>query len=279
MEQEFELIAKTFMGLEPVLAEEPTQLGANNVQIGRRMVSFTGDKEMMYRANFQLHTAIRILKPIKHFKARSAEEVYDEIQKIKWDDILDVKKTFSVDSVVYSEEFRNSRFVTYKVKDAIVDWFREKQGTRPNISVSNPDIRLNIHIAEDNATLSLDSSGESLHRRGYRQEQVEAPLNEVLAAGMILMTGWKGECDFIDPMCGSGTIAIEAALIARNISPGVFRKEFAFEKWNDFDQDLFDMIYNDDSQEREFEHHIYGYDVDMKAVNTANLNVRTCCRT
>ena len=224
---------------------------------------------MMYRANFQLHTAIRILKPIKHFKARSAEEVYDEVQKIKWDDILDVKKTFSVDSVVYSEEFRNSRFVTYKVKDAIVDWFREKQGTRPNISVSNPDIRLNIHIAEDNATLSLDSSGESLHRRGYRQEQVEAPLNEVLAAGMILMTGWKGECDFIDPMCGSGTIAIEAALIARNISPGVF-----FEKWNDFDQDLFDMIYNDDSQEREFEHHIYGYDVDMKAVNTANLNVR-----
>ena len=274
MEQEFELIAKTFMGLEPVLAEELTQLGANNVQIGRRMVSFTGDKEMMYRANFQLHTAIRILKPIKHFKARSAEEVYDEVQKIKWDDILDVKKTFSVDSVVYSEEFRNSRFVTYKVKDAIVDWFREKQGTRPNISVSNPDIRLNIHIAEDNATLSLDSSGESLHRRGYRQEQVEAPLNEVLAAGMILMTGWKGECDFIDPMCGSGTIAIEAALIARNISPGVFRKEFAFEKWNDFDQDLFDMIYNDDSQEREFEHHIYGYDVDMKAVNTANLNVR-----
>ena len=274
MEQEFELIAKTFMGLEPVLAEELTQLGANNVQIGRRMVSFTGDKEMMYRANFQLHTAIRILKPIKHFKARSAEEVYEQVQKIKWDDILDVKKTFSVDSVVYSEEFRNSRFVTYKVKDAIVDWFREKQGTRPNISVSNPDIRLNIHIAEDNATLSLDSSGESLHRRGYRQEQVEAPLNEVLAAGMILMTGWKGECDLIDPMCGSDTIAIEAALIARNISPGVFRKEFAFEKWNDFDQDLFDMIYNDDSQEREFEHHIYGYDIDMKAVNTASLNVR-----
>ena len=254
--------------------EQEFELGANNVQIGRRMVSFTGDKEMMYRANFQLHTAIRVLKPIKHFKARSAEEVYDEVQKIKWDDILDVKKTFSVDSVVYSEEFRNSRFVTYKVKDAIVDWFREKLGTRPNISVSNPDIRLNIHIAEDKATLSLDSSGESLHRRGYRQEQVEAPLNEVLAAGMILMTGWKGECDLIDPMCGSGTIAIEAALIARNISPGVFRKEFAFEKWNDFDQELFDRIYNDDSQEREFEHHIYGYDIDMKAVNTAALNVR-----
>ena len=238
------------------------------------MVSFTGDKEMMYRANFQLHTAIRILKPIHTFKARSAEEVYDEIQKIEWSNYLDNKKTFSVDSVVYSEEFRNSRFVTYKVKDAIVDWFREKTGTRPNISVSNPDIRLNIHIAEDDATLSLDSSGESLHRRGYRQESVEAPLNEVLAAGMILMTGWKGDTDFIDPMCGSGTIAIEAALIARNISPGVFRKEFAFEKWADFDQELFDTIYNDDSKEKEFTHHIYGYDIDMKAVNTARINVK-----
>ncbi|MBF1547153.1 MAG: methyltransferase, partial [Prevotella salivae] len=274
MEQEFELIAKTFMGLEPVLAQELTQLGANNVQTGRRMVSFTGDKEMMYRANFQLHTAIRILKPIAHFKARSAEDMYDEVKKIDWSKYIEKGKTFSVDSVVYSEEFRNSRFVTYKVKDAIVDQFREKTGIRPNISVSNPDIRLNIHIAEDKATLSLDSSGESLHRRGYRQESVEAPLIEVLAAGMILMSGWKGDSDFIDPMCGSGTILIEAALIARNISPGVFRKEFAFEKWPDYDQDLFDRIYNDDSQEKEFNHHIYGYDIDMKAVNTARLNVK-----
>ena len=271
--QEFELIAKTFMGLEQVLAQELTDLGANNVQIGRRMVAFTGNKETMYRANFQLHTAIRILKPIAHFKARSAEDMYDEVRKIEWSQYIQEGKTFSVDSVVYSEEFTNSRFVTYKVKDAIVDQFRERTGTRPNISVSNPDIRLNIHIAEDNATLSLDSSGESLHCRGYRQESVEAPLNEVLAAGMILMTGWKGETDFIDPMCGSGTLPIEAALIAHNISPGVFRKEFAFEKWADFDQELFDMIYNDDSQEREFKHHIFGYDTDMKAVNTARMNV------
>ena len=271
---EFELIAKTFMGLEPVLAQELTQMGANNVQIGRRMVSFTGDKEMMYRANFQLHTAIRILKPISHFKARSAEDVYEAVKKIDWSKYILDGKTFSVDSVVYSEEFRNSRFVTYKVKDAIVDQFREATGSRPNISVSNPDIRLHIHIADEDATLCLDSSGESLHRRGYRQESVEAPLNEVLAAGMILMTGWKGDCDFIDPMCGSGTLLIEAALIARNINPGVFRKEFAFEKWPDFDRDLFDAIYNDDTQEREFAHHIYGYDVDMKAVNTARLNVR-----
>ena len=274
MEQEFELIAKTFMGLENVLAQELTQLGANNIQIGRRMVAFTGDQEMMYRANFQLRTAIRILKPIAHFKARSAEDMYDEVRKIDWSQYIEHGKTFSVDSVVYSEEFRNSRFVTYKVKDAIVDQFREATGTRPNISVSNPDIRLNIHIAEDQATLSLDSSGESLHRRGYRQESVEAPLNEVLAAGMILMSGWKADTDFIDPMCGSGTLLIEAALIARNINPGVFRKAFAFEKWPDFNQELFDTIYNDDSQERDFAHHIYGYDVDMKAVNTARLNVK-----
>ena len=274
MENEFELIAKTFMGLEPVLAQELTELGANNVQIGRRVVSFTGDQEMMYRANFQLHTAIRILKPIKHFTARSADDVYEATKTVDWSQYILPGKTFSVDSVVYSEEFRNSRFVTYKVKDAIVDQFRERSGNRPNISVSNPDVRLHIHISDDDATLSLDSSGESLHRRGYRQESVEAPLNEVLAAGMILMTGWRGETDFIDPMCGSGTLLIEADLIARNMSPGIFRKEFAFEKWPDFDKELFDRIYNDDSRARDFTHHIYGYDVDMKAVNTALLNVR-----
>ena len=274
MNQEFELIAKTFMGLEPVLAKELTQLGANNVEIGRRMVSFTGDKEMMYRANFQLHTAIKILKPISHFKASCADDVYEEIKKMDWTEYLADDKTFAVDSVVFSEEFRHSKFVSYKVKDAIVDQFRQRTGKRPNISVSSPDIRLNMHIAEDQCTLSLDSSGESLHRRGYRQESVEAPLNEVLAAGMILMTGWQGETDFIDPMCGSGTLLVEAALIAHNMAPGLFRKEYAFEKWPDFDADLFDRIYNDDSQEREFKHHIYGYDIDMKAVNTARLNVK-----
>ena len=274
MEQKFELIAKTFMGLEPVLAKELTQMGANDVEIGRRMVSFTGDKEMMYRANFQLHTAIRILKPIKHFKAKSADDVYEEIKKIDWTEYLGTEKTFTVDSVVFSEEFRHSKFVSYKVKDAIVDQFREKTGKRPNISVANPDVRLNMHIADDKCTLSLDSSGESLHRRGYRQESVEAPLNEVLAAGMILLSGWQGDTDFIDPMCGSGTLLIEAALIARNMAPGLFRKEFAFEKWPDFDADLFDSIYNDESLEREFNHKIYGYDIDIKAVNTARMNVK-----
>jgi putative N6-adenine-specific DNA methylase len=274
MTQEFELIAKTFMGLEPVLAKELAQLGAKDIQAGRRMVSFRGDKEMMYRANFQLHTAIRVLKPISHFKALSADDVYENVKTIDWTQFLGLDKTFAVDSVVFSDEFRHSKFVAYKVKDAIVDQFREKSGQRPNISISNPDIRLHIHIAEDDCTLSLDSSGESLHRRGYRQESVEAPLNEVLAAGMILMTGWHGETDFIDPMCGSGTLLVEAALIARNMAPGIFRKEYAFEKWPDFDRELFDEIYNDDSQEREFTHHIYGYDVDIKAVNTARLNVK-----
>ena len=167
---EFELIAKTFMGLEPILAQELTELGANDVQIGRRMVSFKGDKEIMYRANFQLHTAIRILKPIIHFKAQSADDVYNEVGKVNWADYLDNNKTFAVDSVVFSEEFRHSKFVAYKVKDAIIDQFRERTGSRPNISVSNPDIRLHIHIAEFDCTLCLDSSGESLHRRGYRQE-------------------------------------------------------------------------------------------------------------
>ena len=274
METEFELIAKTFQGLENVLAKELTALGANNIQIGHRMVSFTGDKEMMYRANFALRTAIRILKPIKHFKADSADQVYNAVKAIDWTQYLTNDTSFAVDSVVFSKEFRHSKFVAYKVKDAIVDFFRETTGTRPNISVTNPDLQLNIHIAENDCTLSLDSSGESLHRRGYRQESVEAPLNEVLAAAMILMTGWNGECDLIDPMCGSGTIPIEAALIARGIAPGVFRKEYAFEKWRDFDKEMFDRIYNDDSQEHEFNHKIYGYDNSPKANEIATHNVK-----
>ena len=274
MNQEFELIAKTFQGLEEVLAQELTELGASNIEIGRRMVSFTGDKAMMYKANFHLRTAIRILKPIKHFTAKTADEVYDAVKSIAWEEYLDNMSSFAVDAVVFSNEFRHSKFVAYKVKDAIVDYFREKTGNRPSVRISNPDLSINIHVAEDRCTLSLDSSGESSHRRGYRQEQVEAPLNEVLAAGMILMTGWRGECDLIDPMCGSGTIPIEAALIARNIAPGVFRKEFGFEKWKDYDQELFDSIYNDDSQEREFTHKIYGYDNNPKANEIAIHNVK-----
>ena len=274
MEQSFEMIAKTFQGLEEVLAEELTALGANNIEIGRRMVSFTGNKELLYRANFNLRTAIRVLKPIKHFTATNPDEVYQEVKSIHWEDYIGANKTFAVDATVYSEEFRHSKFVSYRVKDAIADYFMEKEGKRPSVRLNNPDLVLNIHISQTNCTLSLDSSGESLHRRGYRQEAVEAPLNEVLAAGMILITGWRGECDLIDPMCGSGTIPIEAALIARNIAPGVFRKEFAFEKWPDFDPDLLDAVYNDDSQERPFEHKIYAYDNSPKANAIALRNIK-----
>ena len=274
MEQTFEMIAKTFQGLEEVLAAELTTLGADNIQMGRRMVAFTGDKEMLYRANFCLRTALRILKPIKHFTATDADAVYEAVKEIRWEDYLDPAKSFAVDATVFSEEFRHSKFVSYRVKDAIADYFRERTGKRPSVSITNPDVLLNIHIAQTSCTLSLDSSGESLHRRGYRQEAVEAPLNEVLAAGMILLTGWRGECDLIDPMCGSGTIPIEAALIARNIAPGVFRQGYAFENWPDFDADLLERIYNDDSQEREFAHKIYGYDNSIKANAIAQRNVK-----
>lgn len=273
--EEFELIAKTFQGLEEVLAQELTELGANDVQIGRRMVSFSGDKRMMYRANFCLRTAVRILKPIKHFKATDADEVYNAVRAIDWSRYLDLNTTFAVDSVVFSNEFRHSKFVAYKVKDAIVDYFRETTGNRPNIRITNPDVKLNIHIADDQCTLSLDSSGESLHLRGYRTATVEAPINEVLAAGLIKLTGWNFDCDFIDPFCGSGTFLVEAALMARNIYPGVFRKEFGFERWKDFDRDLLDEIYNDDSEEREFSHKIYGYDINIPAIDAATANVKS----
>ncbi|MBQ7496019.1 MAG: RNA methyltransferase [Bacteroidaceae bacterium] len=269
-----ELIAKTFQGLEPLLAQELTELGANDVQIGRRMVSFTGDKEMMYRANYFLRTAIRVLKPIKHFRARSADDVYNAVKDIDWTEYIQPGMTFAVDSVVFSTEFHHSKFVAYKVKDAIADQFRERSGTRPNVSVSNPDIQLHIHISDYDATLALDSSGESLHRRGYRQESVAAPLNEVLAAAIILMTGWRGETDLLDPFCGSGTFCIEAALIARGIAPGIFRQGYAFERWPDFDEELFQKVSGDDSGEHDFLHHIYGRDIDPKAVGIARRNVR-----
>lgn len=273
--EEFELIAKTFQGLEEVLAQELTELGANNVQIGRRMVSFTGDKRMMYRANFCLRTAVRVLKPIVHFKARTADEVYAAVRRLDWSKYLDVHTSFSVDSVIYSDDFRHSKFVAYKVKDAIVDYFREEQGERPSIRLTNPDLKLNIHISEDNCTLSLDSSGESLHLRGYRVATVEAPINEVLAAGLIKLTGWRADCDFIDPFCGSGTFLVEAALMARNIYPGVFRKQFGFEKWKDFDRDMLDEIFNDDTQERDFPYRIYGYDLNFRAVEAAKANIKS----
>ncbi|MDF9830897.1 THUMP domain-containing protein [Parabacteroides sp. PF5-6] len=270
----FEMVAKTLHGLEDVLAEELIALGADNVEKGRRMVSFTGDKELLYKANFCCRTALRILKPIYRFKAKDADKVYQEVKKVEWEKFLTLETTFAIDSVIFSEDFNHSKFVAYRTKDAIVDYFVEKFQKRPSVRVNNPDLYINIHISHNDCTLSIDSSGESLHKRGYRIEQTEAPLNEVLAAGMILMTRWRGESNFIDPMCGSGTLLIEAAMIALNIAPGIHRKEFAFEKWIDFDQELFDRIYNDESQERTFEFKCYGSDISPVVIEMAQENIR-----
>jgi putative N6-adenine-specific DNA methylase len=270
----FEMVGKTLQGLEGILADELIALGANDVQTGRRMVSFTGDKELMYKANFHCRTALRILKPICRFKAKDADEVYRQARKTAWENYISLDNTFAIDSVVYSEDFNHSRFVAYKTKDAIVDYFAEKYGKRPSVRINNPDLYIHVHISHNDCTLAIDSSGESLHKRGYRVEQTEAPLNEVLAAGMILTTGWRGESHFVDPMCGSGTLLIEAAMIARNIAPGIYRKEFAFEKWKDFDPELFNQIYNDETNEREFAFKCYGSDVSPLAVEAAQKNIR-----
>lgn len=269
------MIAKTFKGLEEVLAGELVEIGANNVQLERRAVSFTGDKSLLYRANMFLRTASRVLVPIATFKAKDADAVYEEAKQIDWSKYMSLQTGFQIDATVYSETFRHSRYVTYRVKDAIADWWNEREGKRPNVKLTNPDLCLNVHIANEVVTISLDSSGESLHKRGYRVANTEAPINEALAAGMLLMAGWKGETDFYDPMCGSGTLLIEAALIAQNIAPGIFRKSFAFEKWPDFDKELFEDIYNDDSHERAFEHHIYGSDASFYAVQQALKNIKS----
>lgn len=269
------MIAKTFKGLEEVLAREITALGGNDIEIGRRAVSFTGDKGLLYRANLWLRTASRVLVPIATFRANDADEVYAEVKKIDWEQYMDLTTTFSIDATVYSETFKHSRYVTYKVKDAIADLFNEKYGKRPSVRITDPDLYINVHIAAETVTISLDSSGESLHKRGWRVAQTDAPINEALAAGMLLMAGWQGQSDLYDPMCGSGTLLIEAALIALNIPPGIFRKHFAFENWKDFNKDLFATISEDDSDEREFTHHIYGSDAGFYAVQAAIKNIRS----
>ena len=299
--REFRQVAKTFKGLEEVLAQELIELGANEVQMERRAVSYKGDKAMLYRANLCLRTALRVLVPIRveslkvknernrRFESgkyrgeqskkaeliKPEDQIYEIAKSVKWEQYMTEGSTFAIDATVYSESLRNSRFVTYRVKDAIADYWTEKTGKRPNVNTEDPDVRINVHIANETVTVSLDSSGESLHKRGYRVATTEAPISEVLAAGMLLMAGWKGQCDLYDPMCGSGTIPIEAALIARNIAPGVFRKSFAFEKWPDFDEELWSEIYNDDSKERDFKHKIYGSDASFYAVQQATKNVKS----
>ena len=222
------MVAKTLFGFEELLANELLKLGAQDIKKGVRSVSFVGDKGFMYKANLGLRTAIKILKPIKSFWLRNEDDLYQQVYKIKWEDYLKPSGTLAVDATVHSNVFTHSKFVALKTKDAIVDRFREISGERPNVDLRFPDLKINVHIDRNQCTISLDTSGESLHRRGYKTDTNIAPINEVLAAGLVMLSGWDGQCDFMDPMCGSGTILIEAAMIACNIPPNLMRKEFAF---------------------------------------------------
>ena len=275
MKQESRMIAKTLQALEPVLAQELEALGATDIEQGRRMVSFTGDKKVLYRANYRLRTALRILLPIASFRANDPDDLYRQLKRLDWSEWMQAGDTFAFDTVVYSETFTHSKYVGYRAKDALVDFFTERGEKRPMVRLDNPDRLFHIHISHDEVTLALDSSGESLHKRGWRAAQTEAPLSEVLAAGILLLAGWQGETDFIDPMCGSGTLLIEAALIARGIAPGSFRKSFAFQRWADYDPALFADVEAECRELKPFEHHIYGSDSSIEAVKVARHNVRT----
>lgn len=275
MENNFKMIAKTLFGFEEILAQEIRNLGGQKVETGVRMVSFYGDKGFMYKANLALRTALKILKPIKEFKVYNEQSLYKGVQSIDWTQYLNNRKTFVIDTTVNSEKFTHSQFVALKAKDAIVDQFRELTGDRPNIDKDHPDLRINVHIYDDSCSISLDTSGSSLHHRGYKTATNIAPINEVLAAGLLLLAGWDGQCNFLDPMCGSGTILAEAAMIACNIPANINRKEFAFEKWNDWDNDLFDTIVDSLLKKtREFHYTITGYDKAPSAVSKAKDNIR-----
>lgn len=269
------MVAKTFFGFEEILARELQILGAHDVRQGTRVVSFKGDKGFMYKANLALRTALKILKPIHEFRATNDDALYRGIQGVEWTKYLTSHQTFVIDATIHSDHFKHSHFVAQKAKDAIVDQFRQMTGQRPSIDKDFPDLRINVHIDREQVTVSLDSSGASLHHRGYRTATNIAPINEVLAAGMLLLSGWSGQSDFLDPMCGSGTILAEAAMIACNIPANINRKEFAFEKWNDWDNDLFDTIVESLlNKVREFHYSIVGYDKAPSAVMKAKDNIK-----
>lgn len=275
MEKNFKMVAKTFFGFEEILAREVQQLGGQDVQTGTRVVTFWGDKGFMYKANLSLRTALKILKPVKNFRVFNERSLYDGISTVDWSQLMNERQTFVVDVTLYSEVFNNSQFVALKTKDAIVDQFREKTGVRPSIDKDFPDLRIHIHLDRDQCTVSLDTSGDSLHHRGYRSATNIAPINEVLAAGMLLLSGWDGKSHFLDPMCGSGTLLAEAAMIACNIPANINRKEFAFEKWNDWDNDLFDQIIDSLMKKtREFHYTVKGYDKAPSAVRKAQDNIQ-----
>ncbi len=269
------MLAKTQHGLEPILARELRNLGAIRVKEGVRNVTFEGDKGFMYKANMALRTAIRILKPFKSFPVRDEHDLYKQIQKIHWEEFLFTDKTFAVNSTISSANFTHSHYVSLKTKDAIVDYFRDRYDARPSIDLKHPDLYINIHIHNNTCTLSFDTSGDSLHKRGYRDRTNIAPINEVLAAGLVLLSGYDGTQNLVDPMCGSGTILIEAAMIAVNFPPNLNRKEFAFEKWNDFDEELFTKIQDSlISKIRDTQSKILGYDKAPSAVRKAQDNAQ-----
>lgn len=270
------MMAKTMQGLESELAKELQQVGAMDIKTIKRGATFTGDLGFMYKANLWLRTALRILVPIKEFKARNEEEVYRKVKEIAWEDYFEKNKTIVVDATVFSRHFDHSLFMSQKVKDAIVDRFREKLGSRPSVDTKNPDVRIDVYIHNENVTISMDSSGNSLHKRGYRTAADVAPINEVLAAGMLRMAGWKGLGSLIDPMCGSGTILIEAAMMAQNIPPGVFRKGFAFQNWKNFDEELYNLIFEKAlEKEKDFHYSIMGFDKDPRVLMKARANIKS----
>ena len=268
------MVAKTFFGFEEILATELRNLGAQKVVIANRMVSFYGDTGFMYKANLCLRTALKILKPITSKRIRNEKELYNFIQSIKWDEFMNSDDTFAIYSTVNSTIFNHSQFISLKSKDAIVDKFRNETGKRPSVDTEYPDLTIDIHIQQDMCTISLDSSGGSLHHRGYRSATNIAPINEVLAAGLLLLSGWDGQCDFLDPMCGSGTLLIEATMIACNIPANINRKEFAFEKWLDWDLDLFEKIEEACLKKtRDFHHSIVGFDKAPSVIRKAKDNI------
>ena len=268
--------AKTFYGFEKILAKEISELGGANVKIRNRLVEFEGDNGFMYKANYSLRTAVRILKPIHKFRAKNEDELYEEVKKYEWENIFHENQSFRIDFTVNSPNFKHSQFAALKVKDAIVDRFRDLTNKRPNVEKNNPDIVVNLHISHTTVTLSLDSSGEPLFKRGYRKETGLAPINEVMAAGLLSMAGWDGKGNFLDPMCGSGTLLIEAAMMAMNIPAQLHREHFSFENWRDFDQELFDKIKETRlNRIREFHGEIIGYDINMLMIKVAQMNIKS----
>ena len=270
----FYMLAKTMFGLEEILADELRKLGAQNIKKMNRAVSFKGDKGFMYKANLNLRTALRILKPIVHFQAHNEKELYNKLCEIDWTEIFDLSSTFATNATTHSEVFTHSKYASLVLKDAIVDTFRKKFDKRPNVDPNMPDVSINLHIAKHTCTISLDSSGDSLHKRGYKSNAVTAPINEVLAAGLILLSDWNRISDFHDPMCGSGTLLIEAALIAYNIPVNIFRNRFGFEGWNDFDEKLWEKI-KEVSLDKETHYcgKITGSDNFQKAVRISRKNI------